>query len=106
MIVRILTVHVKPGQANQFNSLMREELATLRAQPGLVYAKLARRFEPDGSEEVVLFEEWRGPQDVYGWAGADLSKPRLRAGSEELLTDVRVVHLEGLDVADEPISPG
>jgi heme-degrading monooxygenase HmoA len=102
VIVRILTARVKPGEANQFNALIRDELPVLRAQPGLVYVKLARRFEPDGSEEVVLFEEWRDTQAVYGWAGPDLSKPRLLPGSEELLADVRVVHYEALDLDGEP----
>ena len=102
MIVRVLTARVKPGEANQFNALIRDQLPALRAQPGLVYAKLARRFESDGSEEVILFEEWRDPDAVYGWAGPDLSKPRLLPGSEELLLDLRVVHYEALDLDDVP----
>ena len=102
MIVRVLTARVKPGEANQFNALIRDELRVLRAQPGLVYVKLARRFEPDGGEEVVLFEEWRDTRAVYGWAGPDLSKPRLLPGSEELLAEVRVVHYEALDREGEP----
>ena len=102
MIVRILTARVMPGEANKFNALIREELPILRAQPGLVYAKLARRFEADGTEEVVLFEEWRDPDAVYGWAGPDLSKPRLLPGSEELLMDLKVVHYEALDL-DVPL---
>ena len=102
MIVRILTARVMPGEANKFNALIREELPILRAQPGLVYAKLARRFESDGTEEVVLIEEWRDPDAVYGWAGPDLSKPRLLPGSEELLMDLKVVHYEALDL-DVPL---
>lgn len=105
MIARVLTARVKPGEANQFNALIREQLPVLRAQPGLVYAKLARRFEADGTEEVILFEEWRDTDAVYGWAGPDLSKPKLLPGSEELLTDLRVAHYEALDLEDgQPLS--
>jgi hypothetical protein len=39
---------------------------------------------------------------VYGWAGPDLSKPRLLPGSEELLMDLKVVHYEALDL-DVPL---
>jgi heme-degrading monooxygenase HmoA len=104
VIVRVLTARVKPGEANQFNAMMREELPLLRAQPGLVYAKLVRRFEADGTEEVILFEEWRDTDALYGWAGPDLSKPRLLPGSEELLADVRVAHFEALDL-EGPSAP-
>jgi len=38
---------------------MRQQLPILRDHSGLVYVKLARRLEPDGGEEVILFEEWR-----------------------------------------------
>jgi len=106
VIVRVTTARVKPGEANRFNALMREQLPVLRAQPGLVYVKLARRFEPDGIQEVVLFEEWRDPQAVYGWAGPDISKPRLLPGSEELLTDVTIAHYEALDFEGREASPG
>jgi len=105
VIVRILTATVMPGEANQFNALIREELPILKAQPGLVYVKLARRFEADGTEEVVLFEEWRDPDAVYAWAGPDLSKPRLLPGSEELLVDLKVVHYEALDLEGVPPVP-
>jgi len=102
VIVRIVTARVMPGEANQFNALIRQQLPILRVQPGLVYAKLARRFESDGSEEVVLIEEWRDPDAVYGWAGPDLSKPRLLPGSDELLTNIQVVHYEALDLDGVP----
>jgi heme-degrading monooxygenase HmoA len=107
VIVRVLTARVKPGEANQFNALIRDQLPALHAQQRLVYAKLARRFESDGSEEVILFEEWRDTDAVYGWAGPDLSKPRLLPGSEELLTDLRVAHYEALDLRDgeQPPTP-
>jgi heme-degrading monooxygenase HmoA len=98
LIVRVLTARVKPGRVNQFNAQIRQQQQILRQQPGLVYVKLARRLEPDGSEEVILFEEWRDPQSVYAWAGADLSKPRLLPGSEEELVELTVTHYEALDL--------
>jgi antibiotic biosynthesis monooxygenase (ABM) superfamily enzyme len=101
LIVRVLSARVKPGRVGQFNALMREQLPILREYPGLVYVKLARRLEPDGGEEVVLIEEWRDPESLYGWAGADISRPRLLPGSEESLIDVTVTHYESLDVQPE-----
>ena len=103
MIVRLLTVRVKPGRASQFNALIRQQLPILREQPGLFYVKLARRLEPDGGEEVILFEEWRDAESVYRWTGGDLLSPRLLPGSEEELLDVRVVHYEALDLSPEGV---
>jgi hypothetical protein len=105
LIVRVVTARVKPGRASHFNALIRQQLPTMRAQPGLVYVKLARRLDADGSEEVVLFEEWRDPPSVYAWAGPDISKPRLPIGSEDELLDLRVVHYEALDLDAEGL-PG
>lgn len=101
MIVRVLTARVKPGRVGQFNALMREQLPIMREHSGLIYVKLARRLEPDGGEEVVLIEEWRDPESLYGWAGADISRPRLMPGSEESLIDVIVTHYESLDVTPD-----
>ena len=98
VIVRVVTARVKPGRASHFNALIRQQLPVMHEQPGLVYVKLARRLDLDGSEEVVLFEEWRDPPSVYAWAGPDLSKPRLPIGSEDELLDLRVVHYEALDL--------
>jgi hypothetical protein len=98
LIVRVVTARVKPGRASHFNALIRQQLPTMHAQPGLVYVKLARRLDADGSEEVVLFEEWRDPPSVYAWAGPDISKPRLPIGSEDELLDLRVTHYEALDL--------
>jgi heme-degrading monooxygenase HmoA len=98
VIVRVLTARVKPGRVSQFNSQIRQQLPILRAQPGLVYVKLARRLTSDGGEEVVLFEEWRDPDSVYTWAGADLSRPRLVPGAEDSLLDLQIVHYEALDL--------
>jgi hypothetical protein len=103
VIVRVLTARVKPGRASQFNALIRQQLPIMREQPGLVYVKLARRLEPDGGEEVILFEEWRDADSVYAWAGGNLIRPRLLPGSEEELLDVKVVHYEALDLTPEGV---
>ena len=69
MIVRVLTAHVAPPNVGEFNELLRAQLAELRRQDGLVYAKLARRLDQRDGEEVVLFEEWRTPADLWEWTG-------------------------------------
>ena len=97
MIVRVLTSRVPPEHVMQFNTLLRAQLEELRDQPGLVYAKLARRLDEAGGEEVVLFEEWETPNDVWAWTGGHLSKPRLLPGTEELVADLEVTHYEALD---------
>ena len=43
MILRVLTARVPSKNIGQFNDLLRAQLAELQTQPGLVYAKLARR---------------------------------------------------------------
>ena len=69
----------------------------MREHDGLVYVKLAR--QANGAfDEVLLFEEWRDAAALYGWAGDELSKPRLLPGAEALAEDVRVTHYEALDV--------
>jgi hypothetical protein len=98
LIVRVLRASVKPGRVGHFNALMRQQLPILKDHSGLVYVKLARRLEPDGGEEVILFEEWRDATSLYGWAGDDISRPRLLPGSEDLLLDLSVTHYESLDV--------
>jgi len=67
VIVRVLTARVLPARAAHFNELFRAKLADLEGHPGLVYAKLARRFAENGDEEIVLFEEWRTPSDLWSW---------------------------------------
>jgi heme-degrading monooxygenase HmoA len=104
VIVRVLTARVKPGRVSHFNALIRQQLPILREQPGLVYVKLARRLEPDGGEEVVLFEEWRDPDSLYGWAGSDISKPHLLPGAEDSLLELSVTHYESLDIDFETFS--
>lgn len=97
MIVRVLTARVRAGRVGQFNNAMRQLQEEMRAQPGLVYVKLARRLQADGGEEVVLFEEWRDPDSVYAWAGLDLSQPRLVPGAAEAAESISVSHYEALD---------
>jgi hypothetical protein len=69
----------------------------LREQPGLVYARLARRLEDDGSQEVILFEDWGDVAAVYAWAGNDITRPRLLPGTEAHIDDLRIQHFEALD---------
>jgi hypothetical protein len=106
MIVRLLMATVKADRAGPFNALMRSQLPILRQYPGLVYVKLARRITGD-VEEVLLYEEWRDTASLYGWAGPELSRPRLVPGAEDLVTDVSVVHYEALDIdptVDDPFA--
>jgi len=97
VIVRVLTSRVPPEHVPRFNELLRAQLEELRGQPGLVYAKLARRLHDDGYEEVVLFEEWETPADVWAWTGGLLEQPRLLPGTEELVSDLVITHYEALD---------
>ncbi len=98
MIVRVLTARVPARDVGRFNHLLREQLDELRVQPGLVYAKLARRLDDQGAEEVVLFEEWRTPSDLWTWTGGRLNRPRLLPGTEELIETLKIEHYEALDV--------
>ena len=97
MIVRVLTATVLDERAGTFNELMRKQLPILRDYDGLRYVKLARRIQ-GRSEEVVLFEEWRDMASLYAWTGPELTKARLFPGAEELVTDLRIVHYEALDI--------
>ena len=97
MILRVLTATVRQERAGTFNELMRQQLPILREHPGLVYVKLARRLQ-GADEEVILVEEWRDTASLYGWTGPELLKPRLLPGAEDLVTDLRVLHYEALDI--------
>ena len=97
MIVRVLTARVPAANVTSFNELLRAQLAELREQPGLVYAKLARRLDESGGEEVVLFEEWESPTDLWAWTGGQLNQPRLLPGTEELISALVITHYEALD---------
>lgn len=101
MIVRVLTARVLPKHAGRFNDLLRGQLEELRVQPGLVYAKLARRFDETGEQEVVLFEEWRTPSDLWVWTRGKLGQPRLLPGTEDLIDNLVITHYEALDVNPE-----
>ena len=103
MIVRVLTARVLPGHAARFNDLLRGQLAELREQPGLVYVKLARRFDDTGLQEVVLFEEWRTPSDLWQWTRGRLGQARLLPGTEALIDNLTITHYEALDLDPEEL---
>jgi len=87
---------VRAGRVGAFNAVFRRQLALLREQDGLLYAKLARRLQPDGGEEAVLFEEWQDAASLYAWVGPNLTEPRLVPGVRELVDEVHVAHYEAL----------
>ena len=97
MIARVLTATVSVEHATQVHELMREQLPLLRSYDGLVYVKLARRLV-GGSEEIVLFEEWRDVDAMLAWTGNHLDRPRLLPGTEDLIDTLRITHYEALDV--------
>jgi hypothetical protein len=103
VIVRVLTARVSGPNVGQFNHKLRPLLDELRLQKGLVYAKLARRLTEDGGEEVVLFEEWRTPADLWEWTGGRLNRPRLLPGTEDLIDDLIISHYEALDLTPEEV---
>jgi phosphoglycolate phosphatase-like HAD superfamily hydrolase len=78
----------------------------LREQPGLVYVRLARRLQPDGGEEAVLFEEWQDAASLYAWVGPNLAEPRLIPGVRELVEEIHVAHYEVLAEDAESHSHG
>jgi Antibiotic biosynthesis monooxygenase len=105
MIVRVLTARVSEQNAGEFNDLLRRQLDDLRDQPGLVYAKLARRLGADRAEEVMLFEEWRTPDALWAWTGGRLNVPRLLPGTEKLIDQLTIAHYEALDMDEEAWAP-
>ena len=96
MIVRVLMAHVLGSDAPAVIVVLRETLAEMQGQPGLVYVKLARRLVDDG-EDLVMFEEWATPADLYQWTGGDLRRLRLRGEIGALLHNVVITHYESLD---------
>ena len=106
MIVRVLRANVRAGRVGAFNVLFRRQVGLLREQPGLVYVKLARRLQPDGSEEAVLFEEWQDAASLYAWVGPNLAEPRLLPGVRELVDEIHVAHYEVLAEDGESLSGG
>lgn len=73
----------------------------MREQPGLLYVKLARRLQPDGGEDVVLFEEWEDAASLYAWVGPNLTETRLVPGVRELIDELIVAHYEALADDDQ-----
>jgi heme-degrading monooxygenase HmoA len=102
VIVRILTARVSHRNAASFEDVLREQLPLMRLQPGLVYLKLARQSHPT-HDDVLLFEEWRDADALYGWAGTDINRPRLLPGAEALADHVEVTHYEALDLDPDAI---
>jgi heme-degrading monooxygenase HmoA len=103
VILRVLTARVPNRNIGEFNELLRAQLTELREQPGLVYAKLARRLDEDQTEEVVLVEEWRTTADLFAWTGGRLNRPRLLRGTEELVDRLVITHYEALDLTPEDL---
>jgi quinol monooxygenase YgiN len=97
VIVRVLRARIRPGKVGTFNAIFRQQVPLLKEQPGLVYVKLARRLQPDGGEDVVLFEEWQDAAALYAWVGPNLMEPRLVPGARELIDELVVAHYEALD---------
>ena len=102
VIVRILTARVADRNAAAFEDVLRRQLPLMREHDGLVYVKLARQAHR-GFDEVLLFEEWRDASALYGWAGADIEKPRLLPGAEGLAEFVHVTHYEALDMDPDAV---
>lgn len=96
VIVRVLRAQVRASRVAAFSAVFRRQMALLREQPGLLYVRLARRLEPDGSQEAVLFEEWADAASLYAWVGPNLAAPRLVPGARELIDDLTVSHFEVL----------
>lgn len=103
MLVRVLTAQVAPDNVGEVNTRMRPLLEELFEQPGLVYAKLARRLLPDSSEEMLLVEEWRTPADLFRWTGGQLQRPRLPPAIPALFTNLTITMYESLDRLPEDL---
>ena len=103
MLVRVLTAHVAARNVSEANIRMRELQEERRAQPGLVYAKLARRLLPNDDEEMIVLEEWLTPGDLFRWTGGHLQLPRLPEHVTELFQSLRIAHYEALDRAPEEL---
>jgi heme-degrading monooxygenase HmoA len=100
VIVRVLRARIKASKIAAFDAVFRSQVALIREQPGLKYVKFARRIQPDGSEDAVLFEEWEDSASLYAWVGPNLAEPRLVPGVRGLVDDLEVAHFESLDDAD------
>lgn len=87
-----------------FTAVFRRQVALLKEQDGLLYVKLARRVRSDGSQEAILFEEWRDPAALYAWVGPNLTEARLVPGAREVIEEIHVAHYEAL-ADDSAVSP-
>jgi len=96
MLIRVLTFDIAEPKAGEAHVHMRSLLDELRAQPGMAYAKLARRLL-DGHEEMVLIEEWLSPADLFEWTHGHLEDPRLPDRVPELFENLVITHYESLD---------
>lgn len=103
MLVRVLTAQVAADNVGEANTRMRPLMDELHAQPGLVYAKLARRLLPDGSEELLLVEEWRTPADLFAWTGGQLQRARLPRDLRGLFRELTLTMFESLDRLPEDL---
>jgi len=99
VIVRVLRATIRPSRVAAFDVLFRQQVALMRAQPGIAYVTFARHIQPDGGEDAVLFEDWEDAASLYAWVGPDLTAPRLMPGVRELLDSIEVAHYE---VVGEP----
>jgi hypothetical protein len=97
VIVRVLRAKIRANRVAAFDVLFRKQVEIMRGQPGLEYVKLARRLQPAGGEEVLLFEEWLDSSSLYAWVGPNLAEPRLVPGARELMDELHVAHYEALD---------
>lgn len=104
LIVRVLRAKVRARNVATFEALFRGQVELIRSQPGLEYVKLARQVQPDGGEELVLFEEWLDAAALYAWVGPNLAEPRLVDGARELIDELNVSHYESLDGDTVPVS--
>ena len=102
MIVRVFTGRVVGGREGDFNANVRGRLDEIRAQPGNVYVKFARKIEGD-REVVMLITEWRTAGDLYAWTGDDVGTPKMV--DLEMLEDWKVEHWEALDLTPLSDSP-
>jgi hypothetical protein len=97
VIIRVLTARIDAANVAEANTLMRQLLDEIGQQPGLAYAKLARRLVENDDEEMVLIEEWLTPADLFTWTGGILERARLPTSAPALFEDLTITHYESLD---------
>jgi quinol monooxygenase YgiN len=97
VIVRVLRARIKASKIAAFDAIFRSQVALIRKQPGIKYVRFARRIQPDGTEDAVLFEEWEDSSSLYAWVGPNLAEARLVPGARALMDHVEVAHYEALD---------